>query len=104
MKAAMNGVLNLSILDGWWPEGCKHGVNGWQIGEGTDGGEDEDERDGKALSKVLKEEVLPSYGDKKKWESMMRESISMSERLFSSDRMMEDYYAKLYSQQPPTTL
>ena len=33
MKAAMNGVLNCSILDGWWPEACDHGVNGWAIGE-----------------------------------------------------------------------
>jgi starch phosphorylase len=37
MKAAMNGVLNLSVLDGWWPEGCVHGVNGWQIGDGFRG-------------------------------------------------------------------
>src|SRR5204862_3071740 len=37
MKAAMNGVLNLSILDGWWPEGCVHGVTGWAIGDETAG-------------------------------------------------------------------
>src|SRR5690606_20238127 len=41
MKAAMNGVLNLSILDGWWPEACRHGINGWQFGEGFEH-EDED--------------------------------------------------------------
>ena len=43
MKAAMNGVLNCSILDGWWPEACDHGVNGWAIGErllDDDGGDD----------------------------------------------------------------
>ena len=37
MKAAMNGVLNFSVLDGWWPEGCVHGVNGWQLGMATKG-------------------------------------------------------------------
>ena len=40
MKAAMNGVLNLCILDGWWPEGCEHGVTGWAIGDGDDAGPD----------------------------------------------------------------
>ncbi|HAH97155.1 MAG TPA: alpha-glucan family phosphorylase, partial [Firmicutes bacterium] len=48
MKAAMNGVLNLSVLDGWWPEGCQHGVNGWQIGEAYEGPE-QNERDRRAL-------------------------------------------------------
>ena len=41
MKAAMNGVLNLSTLDGWWPEACEHGINGWQFGDGF---ESEDEK------------------------------------------------------------
>src|SRR5206468_96216 len=37
MKAALNGGLNLSVLDGWWPEGCRHGINGWAIGDGGTG-------------------------------------------------------------------
>ena len=45
MKAAMNGVLNLSILDGWWPEGCEHGVNGWAIGDANSGMPEQDARD-----------------------------------------------------------
>ena len=54
MKAAMNGVLNLSILDGWWPEGCINGVNGWQIGDGTQGeGEEQNDRDRDSLYKTL---------------------------------------------------
>ena len=52
MKAAMNGVLNCSILDGWWPEGCEHGVTGWAIGDGAEGegAEDHDARDLASLS------------------------------------------------------
>jgi starch phosphorylase len=43
MKAAMNGVPNLSILDGWWPEGCEHGVTGWKIGDPEPGDDAVDE-------------------------------------------------------------
>ncbi len=64
MKAAMNGVLNLSILDGWWPEGCEHGVNGWAIGDGTDAGPAQDARDLAALYETLESEVLPAYADR----------------------------------------
>ena len=60
MKAAMNGVLNLSILDGWWPEGCQDGVNGWQFGEGYQG-PDQNERDLVALYEKLLEDVLPTF-------------------------------------------
>src|SRR4029450_10726538 len=42
MKAALNGVLNCSILDGWWPEACEHGVNGWAIGDATSGVPEQD--------------------------------------------------------------
>jgi glycogen phosphorylase len=95
MKAAMNGVLNLSILDGWWPEGCEHGVNGWQIGDGFEG-PGQDEHDLKSLYHVLEGDVLPAYDDRARWEGMMRASIEMSQWRFSSYRMLEDYYAKVY--------
>jgi starch phosphorylase len=95
MKAAMNGVLNLSVLDGWWPEGCQHGVNGWHIGEGFEG-PDADERDLDSLFKVLEDEVLPSYANRDKWAAMMRASIEMSQWRFSSDRMVRDYFEQLY--------
>lgn len=97
MKAAMNGVLNLSVLDGWWPEGCEHGVNGWQIGDGYEG-EDCDTVDVESLYKVLLEEVVPTfYENKAKWMEMMRASIEMSQRKFSAARMVEDYYRLMYS-------
>ena len=93
MKAAMNGVLNLSILDGWWPEGCEHGVNGWAIGDGESG---DDARDLAALYEVLEGEVLPAWADRARWVAMMQASITMGVEKFSSDRMLRDYFAKLY--------
>lgn len=96
MKAAMNGVLNLSILDGWWPEGCKHGVNGWSIGGGYEG-KDADKIDSESLYKVLEQEVIPTYYDNKdKWAEMMKASIEMSSYRFSAERMVKEYYEKMY--------
>ncbi|NLJ40854.1 MAG: alpha-glucan family phosphorylase [Clostridiales bacterium] len=96
MKAAMNGVLNLSVLDGWWPEGCIHGINGWQIGDGYEGKE-HDRIDSESLYKVLLEEVIPTFYDNPaKWQEMMRASIEMSQWKFSAARMVEDYYKLMY--------
>lgn len=87
MKAAMNGVLNLSILDGWWPEACVHGVNGWQFGDGVEGSE---AHDLESLYKVPFGGVLPSYYDRRdKWVQMMRSSISMSQKRFSWHPMIQ---------------
>ena len=70
----MNGVLNLSVLDGWWPEGCEHGVNGWQIGDAVEG-PGQDEHDLASLQKVLFGEVMPTYYDRRdRWIEMMRAS------------------------------
>jgi starch phosphorylase len=105
MKAAMNGVPNVSILDGWWPEGCEHGVTGWKIGDPDpeDDPFDEkdehrvDKRDREILHHVLENEVLPAYRDRARWVAIMRASIAMSQWRFSSDRMIEDYVSKVYS-------
>lgn len=96
MKAAMNGVLNVSILDGWWPEGCVHGVTGWAIGDASQGRPDQDEHDLAALHKVIDDEVLPAFSDPKRWASMMQASIRMGVEKFSSDRMVRDYFTTLY--------
>ena len=102
MKAAMNGVLNLSILDGWWPEACQHGVNGWQFGDGFES-EDEtilDNHDRAALYRVLTEEVLPTYYDHpEKWVEMMRNSILSTKDYFGVKRMLEEYNELLYKKQ-----
>ena len=96
MKAAMNGVLNFSILDGWWPEGCEHGVNGWQMGGGYEG-EGQDAADTESLYKVLTGEIIPTYyDDRQKWIDMMISSIEMSQYKFSAARMLDDYINKLY--------
>ncbi|MBA3818249.1 MAG: alpha-glucan family phosphorylase [Deltaproteobacteria bacterium] len=105
MKAAMNGVPNLSILDGWWPEGCEHGVTGWKIGDPdpADDAFDErdiarvDKRDRELLHQVLEQDVLPAYGDRTRWVAIMRASIAMAQWRFSSDRMIEDYVTRVYS-------
>ncbi|NVB83640.1 MAG: alpha-glucan family phosphorylase [Kofleriaceae bacterium] len=105
MKAAMNGVPNLSILDGWWPEGCEHGVTGWKIGDpdpSDDPFDEKDEarvdrRDREILQRVIEREVLPAFHDRRTWTSIMRASIAMSQWQFSSDRMIEDYVSKVYS-------
>ena len=97
MKAAMNGVLNLSILDGWWPECCVHGVNGWQIGGGYEGDEC-DEIDSRSLYSVLFEEVIPVYyDDRRKWLEMMYASIEAAQKNFSAARMLDDYVEKIYN-------
>jgi starch phosphorylase len=102
MKAAMNGVLNVSILDGWWVEGCADGVTGWQIGdERTYATEAEgDAADATALHDLLEHKVLPAYADRPHWLEMMRNSIEMSVHQFSADRMVRDYYEQLYVAQP----
>lgn len=96
MKAAMNGVLNMSVLDGWWPEGCVHGVTGWQIGNGYEG-KDCDRVDSEALYNVLLTEVIPTYyGNRDKWLEMMKASIEMSQWKFSAARMVKQYYELMY--------
>lgn len=103
MKAAMNGVLNLSTLDGWWPEACQDDVNGWSFGdaktaEDFDGDLDAfDSHDVNALYKVLLEKVIPTYYDNhNKWVDMMVSSITSTEELFDVKRMLEEYYSLLY--------
>lgn len=98
MKAAMNGVLNLSILDGWWPEACNDGVNGWQFGDGFESDDEKelDEHDSKAFYKVLDEVIDTYYNNHDKWVEMMRNSILSIKDEFSVKRMLKDYYSKMY--------
>jgi len=93
MKAALNGIPNLSILDGWWAEACKHGENGWEIGtsEIVD-----DETAANHLYELLEKEVLPTfYNDQEKWVSLMVESIKTGVN-FTAYRMIKDYREKYY--------
>ena len=98
MKAAMNGVLNVSILDGWWPEACDDGKNGFAIGDERSG---DDAKDLEALYDTLEQKVLPAWKDTKRWRKMMAASIKMSQEPFSSDRMMREYFSQLYKLDVP---
>ena len=89
MKAAMNGVPNCSILDGWWPEACIHGVNGWAIGNAED--DRNDDRDAENIYNVLEHDVIPLWeNDGDGWSEMMKASIAASAG-FTGQRMIQDY-------------
>lgn len=104
MKAAMNGVLNFSILDGWWIEGY-NGQNGFAIG-GLDVEKDEimDAEDAVSFYSVLENSVIPAFysfdavGLPAKWIAMMKDSIATLTPQFSSDRMVKDYLENIYRQ------
>jgi len=94
MKAAVNGVLNLSVLDGWWVEGWIEGVTGWSVG--TDLAH-EGEHHADDLYDKLEGTVLPLfYADRSKWIWMMKQSISKLASYFNSQRMMRRYATEAY--------
>lgn len=104
-KAAMNGGLNLSILDGWWIEGYD-GENGFSIGVLKDEETDEhliDLADAESLYQVLEKEVIPTYysrgetGLPTAWIAKMRRALETLTPGFSSDRMLKDYIEKIYN-------
>ncbi len=103
MKAAMNGVLNLSILDGWWIEGF-NGENGFSVGDVSADGIDElmDAADAEALYTTLENEVIPAYysvdknGLPLEWIRRMKNAITTLTPQFSSDRMVSDYLTNIY--------
>jgi starch phosphorylase len=96
MKAAFNGVPNLSVLDGWWIEGCIENVTGWAIGnaEGADDG------DARALYDKLEQVVLPLYYGYERepggWIKVMKGAISKNASYFNSHRMMRRYVTEAY--------
>ena len=93
MKAALNGVLNLSVLDGWWIEACIEGVTGWSIGHDGDGAE----RHATALYDRLDQTVLPLfYADPARWRWMMKQAIGNIAYYFNSQRMMRRYATEAY--------
>ena len=95
MKATLNGVLNLSVLDGWWAEGCKNGVNGWAVGDPE---HPDDEKDAGHLFSVLENSVIPTfYNDRNKWISMMKEAIKTGVD-FTAHRMIMEYNQKFYQE------
>ena len=94
MKCLLNGIPNLSVLDGWWLEGYD-GSNGWAIGEHYAGG-DEDEYDANSLYEILESSVIPDYYDRPDaWAERMRRAIATAAR-FTSQRMVAQYADEIY--------
>ncbi|MBL7119060.1 MAG: alpha-glucan family phosphorylase [Dehalococcoidia bacterium] len=103
MKASLNGVLQLSVPDGWWYEGF-NGGNGWVIGDGPEsaGSPDEDERDAMALYDLLENKIVPLYyerdriGVPHRWVHTMKETIRSVAPAFCARRMMKEYVEQMY--------
>ena len=103
MKSALNGGLNLSVLDGWWAEG-HDGTNGWAIsGEVDEDHGAQDARHGAALLDLLEGQVLPLFTDTdargipRRWIAMVRRSLRTLGPLVSSERMVSAYEAQAYA-------
>lgn len=103
MKAALNGALNFSVLDGWWREAF-NGSNGWAIGEDVDPGtEVQDETDAESLYDTLENKIIPLYYTERggediphKWVVMIKESLRTVTPQFSTRRMLKEYIDRLY--------
>jgi len=99
----MNGILNFSVLDGWWYEGY-NGNNGWAIGDPP---EDldvhyDDARDAESLYRLLEEQIVPLFFDRDQnglphgWIQMVKESIRSIVPRFSASRMLKEYASRMY--------
>ena len=109
MKAALNGVPSLSVLDGWWVEGCVEGVTGWAIG--TDLGANSglrvgdpvlDEADGSELYRVLAEVATCYYQHPDNFATAMRLTISLNGSFFTAQRMVSEYAGWAYKSSQPS--
>jgi starch phosphorylase len=104
MKPTLHGGLNLSILDGWWPEACNDGVTGWSLGEGQDhdGSAEADRRDAEAFYQRLERDVVPLYYDcapgqpPGKWIRCMKQALVTIPPAFNSHRMVKEYFRRYY--------
>jgi starch phosphorylase len=96
MKAALNGVPSLSVLDGWWIEGCIEGVTGWAIPDS-----EEESREGASIYDHLETIILPMYYHQtKSWQGLMRSTIALNGSFFNTQRMLSQYVLNAYFPQP----
>lgn len=102
MKASLNGIPNLSIMDGWWVEGY-NGANGWSIEDRQFvSPEEQDYNDAQEIYRLLEEEIVPLYytqdrdGVPRGWVEVMREAIRSNAWRFSTRRMVKEYTTELY--------
>lgn len=100
MKAAVNGVPSLSVLDGWWVEGCIEGVTGWSIGADKNvglGGRDTRAEDAQALYNKLEMIILPMFfNEPDRYAEVMRHAIALNASFFNTERMLSQYVTKAY--------
>ena len=101
MKAALNGVPSLSILDGWWVEGHIEGVTGWSIGElrrgSANGSETDNQAETESLYSKLESVILPLYyGERHKFLEVMQHSIAINGSFFNTQRMVQQYITDAY--------
>jgi starch phosphorylase len=106
MKAALNGVLNFSVLDGWWREGY-NGKNGWPIGDHVEYQDysQQDDAESRELYDTLENEIIPLYYQSRsadnlpnEWIARIKETIRSNAPLFSTRRMVKEYMSTLYIQ------
>jgi len=100
MKASHNGVINFSVLDGWWLEGCIEGITGWSIGPAPEEQLNEDQRRARELQDLyskLRYIVVPMYySNRGAWVDMMEKSVGKVAYYFNSHRMMRRYVTEAY--------
>jgi starch phosphorylase len=103
MKSVLNGIPNMSILDGWWVEGY-NGANGWAIGEDryNDNENAQDENDAESIYRLLEDEIVPLFYNRDRddiprgWVEVMRETIRSNVPKFCIRRMVKEYTKELY--------
>ena len=96
MKAAHNGVPSVSILDGWWIEGCIEGLTGWAIGSVLDV-ENDNQKDAESLYAKLEQVIIPTfYSNRQHWMTIMRHTIAMNASFFNTHRMVLQYALNAY--------
>jgi starch phosphorylase len=96
MKAALNGIPSLSVLDGWWIEGHIEGITGWAIGDGQGGGANRS-ADANSLYDKLERHVMPMfYQDRDRFIGVMRQAIALNGSFFNTQRMVQEYVVKAY--------
>jgi len=83
MKAALNGVPSLSVLDGWWIEGCIEDVTGWAIGDHSD-------------AASIYEKLLPRFHQREEFVRIMRHAIALNASHFNTQRMVQEYVLEAY--------
>jgi glycogen phosphorylase len=98
MKAALNGVPSLSVLDGWWIEGCAEDVTGWAI-------DDADDEDGEAASLYdkLENKIAPLYARPNAWARMQQHCIGINGSFFNTQRMLGQYFTNAYFPHVPAS-